>query len=237
MNAETGIREGSIYGGSYRSDSDIAAEIGCHPNTIKLWRGKLIKAGGYIRVNRGSNGYQYFVLNSCKWPEKATSGALPDGQNGVYQKDKDCLSEPQSLSITGPVSFNDNTKTFKRKRDAKTAPASSLPKKDFENLKIREFLEFWTAQYEESYGRKPTLSWGKELRRVRPILRQHDADTVKAAALSYLGDRSDWVKGHCLGPFVSQFDKWLAQTTGGGKARPVTAGAAAGGKFDELLTL
>lgn len=232
-NAETGIREGSVYGGRYCRDSDIAAEIGCHPNTIKIWRRNTVRAN-YIRVNRGSNGYQYFVLNSCKWPEKSASGALSDGQPIVHQKDKICLSEPQTLSFTEPVSLYDSTEILKRKRCAKTAPSSQ---KKFENLKIKEFLEFWSKEYERVYERRPTLNWGKELKRLGTIFQQHDEQSVKAAALGYLEDRSDFVAGHGLGIFISQFDRWLSKATRGSKPRSTTPGATGNGKFDELITL
>jgi hypothetical protein len=232
-NAETGIREGSVYGGRYCRDSDIAAEIGCHPNTIKIWRRNTVRAS-YIRVNRGSNGYQYFVLNSCKWPEKSAPGVLADGQPNVYLKDKICLSEPQNLSITESVSLYDSTGTLKRKSGAKTARSSQG---DFENLKIKEFLEFWGNEYQRIYDRRPTLHWGKEIKRLGPVFRQHGEQSVKAAALSYLEDNSDFVAGHGLGIFVSQFDRWLSKATRGSKARPATADPAGGGKFDELVTL
>lgn len=232
-NAETGITEGQVYGGSYCCDSDIARAVGCHAETISKWRKKLVGASK-IRVKRGSNGHQYIVLNSRKWIGRSSPKADSDPAEKPILIPRKAESDSKKGRITDAVSFNDNTKTSKRKSVAKNAPSSQ---KDFRNPKIKEFLEFWSNEYEQVYERKPTLNWGKEINRLDPVFTQHDEETVKAAALGYLADRSDWIEGHGLGPFVTQFDKWLSKATRGDRPRPATPGIAGRGKFDELLTL
>jgi hypothetical protein len=128
----------------------------------------------------------------------------------------------------------DNTETSqKEKKSAKTALSRQ---KDFENIKIKQFLEFWSLQYEQLYQRQPTLVWGREVKRLGPIFKQHDEGIVKAAALGYLTDQSDFVAGHGLGIFVSQFDRWVVRATRSNTPR-LTSAASGGGKFDALLTL
>jgi hypothetical protein len=66
---EAGNLIGIVYGGKPCHDSNIAANLQVHVNTIRNWRKHLVKEG-YIQTTRTPNGYSIKVANSKKWSGK-----------------------------------------------------------------------------------------------------------------------------------------------------------------------
>jgi hypothetical protein len=153
---------------------------------------------GYLSTARGSSAH-------------ATSEHAPTEHAGATAT----VSGPTTATVSGRQVSKALVLSLKEKpkraRSAGALPASGL---DFENPKITErikdFIVWWTKRYLEVYAGTPTISWPREMKRLRPIFERNSNQPIQNAAEGYLSEKSDFTAGHPIGTFVSQFDRWRA---------------------------
>jgi hypothetical protein len=125
------------------------------------------------------------------------------------------VSGPTTDTVSGRQVSKALVLSLKEKpKRAKSADALSAAGRDFENPKITErikkFIDSWAKRYQKVYAGTPTISWPREMKRLRPIFEKNSNQVIQSAAEGYLTERSDFTAGHPIGTFVSQFDRWRA---------------------------
>jgi hypothetical protein len=181
-------------------------------------------AAGRFRTPR------FEIVSHDEWaatnPGKCSTVVLTtDHGNNVHAKTEYGQTRSAETAITdhgqttdtdhGPTDHNalvlSSKNKPKRVRSADALPSSG---RDFENPKIteriKEFIDSWAKRYQKVYAGTPTISWPREMKRLRPIFEKNSNQVIQSAAEGYLTERSDFTAGHPIGTFVSQFDRWRA---------------------------
>lgn len=215
---------GYVLGGKVLTSAEIAADIfgvevaAKHSKTVerhlqRLARNKLIER------RRCGNGCRIWVVNSKKW---GVWGGKRDGTKSSPRRN------PKGTK-TSPLDGRDGTKSSLR-RDKNVLSESSLPiydsSKDSSSKttcadtppvheRIKQFLVWWKDEaYPKVYESEPTITWARDMKLLRPLFEKNDDGAMRAAALAYLSERSDFVEGHPLSKFIgTQFDRWRAKSS------------------------
>lgn len=90
-------------------------------------------------------------------------------------------------------------------------PKKARPQKKVHQPLVHRVIEHWHDRYEEHYGQTPAFT-NKDAGHLKAALKAFGGDPARTcdALDNYLADESPFVRGHPLGIWIAQLNKWAA---------------------------
>jgi hypothetical protein len=193
----------------------LATDTGMSASRASKLRNELIRDGwlepaGCARGKRGMFGAPRLrpVI-----PQIHRAAKIAHGESTTRQEMDSPYGENDSHRAA-KIAHEVDSKEVDSKEVERSAVALPAEVQQFENPKINDriktFLDQWSKCYRDRHASKPTISWPREMKRLRPIFEKNSDAAVENAAKAYLEDGSDFTVGHPIGILTAQFDRWRA---------------------------